>query len=215
VRIETYPQVTEDNLSDSPRNSRLASTESHLPFLEDSRASYCLALPPALILTARLSGKFKAYLMLLSPGKLIPIEWSVLKRSRRPNTYLVAPPGFTPIQADMAAPDFALDLSTLKYLWDRMLSKQVRIETRAKRKDGLQIDYIQRTALLRFPDWITVRFIAKDHEVSTLAIYSRSVYGYGDMGANKARVQLWLTALKKEFATSQPAHRTISRKLPT
>jgi uncharacterized protein (DUF1499 family) len=146
--------------------------------------------------------------MLLSPGKLIPIEWSALKRSRRPNTYLVAPPGLTPIHADMAAPDFDLDIKALKYLWDRMVSRQVRVEKKATSPDGLQIDYVQRTALMRFPDWVTVRFISKDTATSTLAIYSRSVYGHGDLGKNKARVESWLTSLKKEFYTNQPAHRT-------
>jgi uncharacterized protein (DUF1499 family) len=61
--------------------------------------------------------------------------------------------------------------------------------------DGWQFDYVQRTAYWRLPDIITVRFIETEHGRSTLAVYSRSVYGHSDLGANKARIEAWLAKL--------------------
>jgi uncharacterized protein (DUF1499 family) len=54
---------------------------------------------------------------------------------------------------------------------------------------------VQRSRLLRFPDLITIRFIAIDANRTTLAIYSRSVWGQGDMGVNKARIRGWVGRL--------------------
>jgi len=60
----------------------------------------------------------------------------------------------------------------------------------------MQYDYIQRTALMRYPDSITVRFIALGSNRSTLGIYSRSHYGKSDLGVNEARIRAWLLALR-------------------
>jgi uncharacterized protein (DUF1499 family) len=63
----------------------------------------------------------------------------------------------------------------------------------------MQIDYVQRTRLLRFPDLITVRFVPVDDTHSTVAIYSRSVWGKGDMGVNRARVEEWLARVRAKI----------------
>ena len=55
--------------------------------------------------------------------------------------------------------------------------------------------FVQRTALLRFPDTVWVQLVALDAESSSLAIYSRSNYGYGDFGVNERRVRAWLAAI--------------------
>ncbi len=83
-----------------------------------------------------------------------------------------------------------------------MIAQQPRIKNISESEDGLQIDYVQRTAFMRFPDCITVRFIYIDAKRTTLTIYSRSVYGYSDFGVNKARVQSWLAKLQDESAAA-------------
>lgn len=55
--------------------------------------------------------------------------------------------------------------------------------------------YIQRSALLKFPDTIVVRYIKKPEGGSTLAIYSRSQLGHSDLGVNLARLERWLRKL--------------------
>ena len=50
-------------------------------------------------------------------------------------------------------------------------------------------------AVFGFPNIIDIRVIDIEAARSTLAIYSRSQYGYYDFGANKWRVEMWLKEL--------------------
>ena len=52
----------------------------------------------------------------------------------------------------------------------------------------------------RFPDLIAVQFMDEKGGTSTLAIYSRSVYGHSDLGVNKARTMGWIRDLNAVFA---------------
>ncbi len=69
----------------------------------------------------------------------------------------------------------------------------------AEDEEGQQFDYVQRSARFRFPDIITVRFISvatyHSESQSTLAIYSRSIYGEDDFGVNRERIEGWLKTL--------------------
>lgn len=134
------------------------------------------------------------------PGPLKPVDFTALERPSSPNTYLVAPDGFTPVRSDAEAPVLGMSAEKLKANWEAMVARQPSIEKVAESPDGLQIDYIQRTKLMHYPDWITVRFIPmpsdpETGDYATLAVYSRSVYGHSDMGANKARITKWLGGL--------------------
>jgi uncharacterized protein (DUF1499 family) len=59
----------------------------------------------------------------------------------------------------------------------------------------LTSDYVERSRLMRVPDLVTMRFIPSGATRATLAIYSRSVYGYSDRGVNQRRVRAWLDRL--------------------
>lgn len=54
--------------------------------------------------------------------------------------------------------------------------------------------YVQRSALLGFPDYISVRANAVEGG-SRVSIYSRSRFGHSDFGVNEARVERWLERL--------------------
>jgi len=55
--------------------------------------------------------------------------------------------------------------------------------------------YVQRSERLGFPDTIIVRYLDEPDSRSSIAIYSRSQIGRSDLGANKARIERWLTKL--------------------
>src|SRR3546814_20275456 len=61
-------------------------------------------------------------------------------------------------------------------------------------------ELVQRSRLFRFADDVSVRFIdnGNGNGTATLAIYSRSRLGYGDLGVNRSRVQRWLALLQAE-----------------
>jgi uncharacterized protein (DUF1499 family) len=124
------------------------------------------------------------------------IDFASLQRTPDPNQYLLCPKAMCTTQTDGEAPLFDVPVEQLQVAWDEMLAEQPRIQLLRRDVTNMQIDYVQRTPLLRFPDLITVRFVPIDDTHSTFAIYSRSIYGRGDMGVNRARVEEWLAKLK-------------------
>lgn len=66
---------------------------------------------------------------------------------------------------------------------------------------GLARAYVQRSATFGFPDVISIEAIdlgAGDAgQRASLVIFSRSVYGYSDLGVNTERVRRWLTRLSE------------------
>ena len=55
--------------------------------------------------------------------------------------------------------------------------------------------YVQRSAWMRFPDYISVRALPAGDKRATLAVFSRSRYGASDLGVNAKRVSAWLAAI--------------------
>lgn len=129
-------------------------------------------------------------------GNVPIIDFTTLERGPTPNQYLLCPPDLCRTQTDGAAPVFDVPAAKLQAAWDEMIADQPRVQVLRRDITNEQIDYVQRSRLLRFPDLITVSFLPVDDTHSTLAIYSRSVYGKGDMGVNRARVEEWLAKLK-------------------
>ena len=76
-----------------------------------------------------------------------------------------------------------------------MVAGEPRVSRLAEDAAALQFDYVQRSAMWRFRDIITVRFLAPTPETSTVAVFSRAIYGYGDLGVNRKRVTAWLRLL--------------------
>jgi uncharacterized protein (DUF1499 family) len=97
------------------------------------------------------------------------------------------------------SPVYNVPVAVLRNAWLGMILQQPRVERLAVSADELQYDFMQRSRLLRFPDTITVRFIPLDPVMSTLAIYSRSHYGYSDFGVNQHRIESWLAALQEKL----------------
>jgi uncharacterized protein (DUF1499 family) len=62
---------------------------------------------------------------------------------------------------------------------------------------------VVRSSVLNFPDLVTVEAMAAGQDASTLLLYSRSVYGYSDMGVNRARLVTWLAALDRAVPSTQ------------
>jgi len=150
-----------------------------------------------LIVLAVVAGRLGAFAPLLPHKNPTPVDFKTLELPASPNKYLVAPEGFTEkAKPDEAAPSYAMAAAALKAKFAAALANEPRIEVLAESADGLQIDFVQRTPTIHWPDVITVRFIPKDDASSTVAIYSHAIYGYGDGGVNKKRVQHLLGLLK-------------------
>lgn len=142
----------------------------------------------------------------LLPGSGGMIDFERLTPRSSPNEYLIAPtdsaPAFDDDERREAAPVFPISAEELRTAFESMLQDRMPILGETYSRPTLSDDekaqcvYVERTPLLRFPDVINVQFISLSPTTSTLAIHSGSVYGYSDVGKNKARLGEMMTALR-------------------
>jgi uncharacterized protein (DUF1499 family) len=104
--------------------------------------------------------------------------------------WLVRPEG-----GDAAAPDLATDPATALAALDRIALATPRTQVLAGSVAEGRITYVTRSALMGFPDLTTVTVLPAEGGVVPV-IFARQVYGDGDMGVNRARVEGWLAALE-------------------
>lgn len=125
------------------------------------------------------------------------IDFGTLKRPRTPNTFLLAPEGLCKqSKIDVTAPVYPVPAATLRQELLNVVIAQPRTSHVFADEKGLYDDFVVRSALFRFPDLVAVKFIDLKGKTSTLALYSRSVYGRSDLGVNRKRSLAWLAALK-------------------
>jgi len=136
---------------------------------------------------------------MLYVGDVPVIDFATLQRNSVANQYLLCPKGMCSTETDGEAPVFDVPVERLQVAWDEMLAEQPRLQLLRRDVTNTQIDYVQRTRFLRFPDLVTVRFVPVDDAHSTLAIYSRSVWGKGDLGVNRKRVEEWLARVQAKI----------------
>jgi hypothetical protein len=125
-----------------------------------------------------------------------PMDMTRIERPATPNTFLAGPAEMRPkpdaVTAVQPMPAPAL------YAKARVLfARQSRTYLAAEFPGRLQLHYVVRSALLNFPDLVTVQVNAEGADRSTLVIWSRSVYGRSDFGVNRDRTKAWLAALQQ------------------
>ncbi|WP_333831713.1 DUF1499 domain-containing protein [Rubrimonas sp.] len=110
----------------------------------------------------------------------------------KPNEARVAPAGAS---GDLESPVFEMAPAELMARLDAVALA----EPRARRLAGDPAEgfatYVQRSALMGFPDYVSVRAVDLGEGRSALAIWSRSRYGHSDLGVNRARLERWMAAL--------------------
>ncbi len=131
-----------------------------------------------------------------------PLDFLQLTRPASPNTALAAPAGFRPAP-DVVTPTFHVPATRLYAAIRAVAAAQPRTYPAAEYPDRLQADWVARSAVFNFPDKVTAQATPAGTDAATLVLYSRSVYGYGDFGANRRRVEAWLAALDR---TLNPAN---------
>lgn len=126
-----------------------------------------------------------------------PARWHVdpatSERPGAPNDYLVAP------ENAAAAPDriaqvHALPPEELLSRFDAVAMNAPRTRRIAGSPDGRWTTYVQRSRVFGFPDYVSVRAVDVPGG-SSLIVWSRSRFGYGDFGVNQTRVEDWLAGL--------------------
>jgi uncharacterized protein (DUF1499 family) len=133
----------------------------------------------------------------------MPIDFAVLERPATPNTALAASPGLVPGAPDIVLADFPVSAQRLRDALVVVAAMQPRVHPHASTNasDVAQDHFVARSALLNFPDLVTAQVFARGENQAGLVLYSRSVYGRSDLGANRARLETWLGALANQLRT--------------
>ncbi|MEM7489441.1 MAG: DUF1499 domain-containing protein [Pseudomonadota bacterium] len=111
------------------------------------------------------------------------------ERTGRPNDVLVAEGG------DIPAPVLPGPPGEVAARLDAIALADPGTERIAGSVEEGWMTYVQRSALMGYPDAISVK-VTPEGEGSRVSIWSRSRFGYRDFGVNRERVERWLRALR-------------------
>jgi uncharacterized protein (DUF1499 family) len=127
-----------------------------------------------------------------------PVAWHVdpatAQRTGYPNDYLVAPEGATAAAPDELAQVYALSPHELLQRFDAVALDQPHTRRVAGSPGEGRVTYVQRSRVFGFPDYISVRAVEVPGGAA-LIVWSRSRFGFGDFGVNRARVEGWIAKL--------------------
>ncbi len=126
-----------------------------------------------------------------------PLDFSTLVPDTRPRRWLVLPEGLKAnAEPDQTSPVFNATPDALLEAFKAFALNQPRVQL-VREGEG-QIELVERSKLFRFPDYITAQAFEVEGG-SAMAIYSRAVIGYSDIGVNRKRITAWLEALKAQL----------------
>jgi len=125
-----------------------------------------------------------------------PIDLLTIERSDSPNDALACPPRLCRAEADFESPIFRTTKTELINQARKVIKAEPRTKLIGSSSTLDQLVFVQRSQLFGFPDTIWVQGSEVDLRAS-LIIYSRSNYGYWDLGVNRTRIRNWLDKLKK------------------
>src|SRR5262249_39041589 len=127
-----------------------------------------------------------------------PIDFATLRRRSSPNDALVCPSDRCPFaRPDHEAKIYDMPPAELSARVTQVALAEPDTHALPCAPPCRLLRHVQYSRLMRFPDTIDVEVLPGGDGRSTIAIYSRSLVGYGDFGVNRARIERWLAALDK------------------
>jgi uncharacterized protein (DUF1499 family) len=142
-------------------------------------------------MTAPLGALFGRGPMGLPPAE--PVEFRSLVLPRSPNTCLAAPAGAHPA-AHLETPPLAVAVATAWPVLRRFGQRFPRTYRLAEWPERRQAQWVERSPRLGFPDVIAAELVEGPGGAAGLFLYSRSLFGWSDLGVNRRRVQAWIEA---------------------
>ena len=122
-------------------------------------------------------------------------------RSQRPNDALACPAGACAAVAEFDVPPYPVTAVHLLQQAEAIFSAEPRTKLIARYENPAGLVFVQRSRICRFPDTVRVQAVDVDDGAS-LIIYSRSDYGFWDIGVNRRRVRRWLSALQAAMTST-------------
>ncbi|MCJ8323482.1 MAG: DUF1499 domain-containing protein [Rhizobiales bacterium] len=142
-------------------------------------------------------GREKTWLLFYGQADLGAVDFTTFTPTKKPNHALFCPQDYcTNAKKYKRTPVFSLSAVELKSnILKLILAEPLTIQV-AQDDKKLEYRFVQYTPLMRFPDSIRLKIIPLKNNRSTLAIYSQSQMGNGDLGVNFKRLSRWLQSLQ-------------------
>jgi uncharacterized protein (DUF1499 family) len=127
-------------------------------------------------------------------------DFATLALTWKPNQFLVLPAGYqAKATAHLVSPSFAKTPDQVLDALKRLALAEPRTALLAEDRANRRLSLVQKSKTFRFPDFIDAEAMPLTGGQTALAFYSRAKYGIRDFGVNRARVERWLAALKREL----------------
>jgi uncharacterized protein (DUF1499 family) len=147
------------------------------------------------ILLMLIAGGIMTVRILVQPANTDFVDFAELKRSPTGNDALACPPGLCLARVDLTIAPVAMSAAELVGKIKALPNIEPRTVIVGENDAAFRYVLVQRSALFNLPDTINIAIQPLDASHPAIAIYSRSRYGKGDLGANMKRVQRWLGLL--------------------
>lgn len=138
---------------------------------------------------------FIVWLVIPKQNPKLLLDFKSIQLPTTPNYFLSCPKDYCNVAAEMQSPSFNIPAAELAKHLQQVISKQPRVTLLASNPEELQYTYLQRSKLMRYPDFINIKIIDLGNSQSSIAIFSQSKYGYSDLGVNAERVRAWINLL--------------------
>jgi uncharacterized protein (DUF1499 family) len=125
----------------------------------------------------------------------MPVEFDRLELPASPNTCLVGPPSYAGPK-HLTQPPYPMPPERLWATLNRLAAGFERTYKLAEWPERQQAQWVERSRLMNYPDLIAAE-IRPAPEGAALYLYSRSLFGWSDLGVNRTRMERWLAALKE------------------
>jgi uncharacterized protein (DUF1499 family) len=127
-------------------------------------------------------------------------DFATLALTWKPNQFLVLPAGYpAKAKAHLVSPAFAKTPDQVLDALKRIALAEPRTALLAEDRAKRHVSLVQKSKTFRFPDFIDAEAVPLSGGQTALAVYSRAKFGIRDFGVNRARVERWLAALKRDL----------------
>jgi uncharacterized protein (DUF1499 family) len=127
-----------------------------------------------------------------------PLDFARFRRINKPNQFLALPANFTSAERpDATVGTFTATVDQVRDVWLQIVRAAPRVSG-VRQLEG-QIECIQRTPLVGWPDWITAMPVDLGNGQASMCVFSRSKYGLRDFGVNQTRGLDWLAQLASKL----------------
>ncbi|MCW8085416.1 DUF1499 domain-containing protein [Sabulicella glaciei] len=125
-----------------------------------------------------------------------PLDFGSLVLPRSPNAALAAPPGHpVAARAHLPSPIYPVPAERLFETLLVLVDGFPRCHRLGAWPERHQAQWVERTRWMNFPDLVWAEAVPLP-EGSGLLLLSRSLFGWSDLGVNRARAARWLEALE-------------------